>query len=106
LSDDGLEYGLRATVVIDDGPGSGRIENLHCWVAVSSDGNESLVGRDLPVSGLPGVLRHSPLMSARRQVAESYERLTKRFRQDTMHKDPRIVSVRLVTFTRTDGPRQ
>ena len=77
-----------------------RITELHCWIATYADGSEGIVA-----GGIEG-LGMTTLLSSRRHVAIQLERHARdamRLTQGTRH---RVVSVRLVTFTTTEGTRQ
>lgn len=77
-----------------------RITELHCWIATYEDGTEGIVA-----AGIEG-LGVTTLLSSRRHIAvqlERHDREVVRLTQATPH---RVVSVRLVTFTTTEGTRQ
>jgi hypothetical protein len=78
------------------------ITEIHCWVATYADGTEGIIA-----GGLPG-LGMTTLLSSHRHIAESLEDTARRAMRMTMHlpQDKRVVSVRLVTFTSTEGTRQ
>jgi hypothetical protein len=75
------------------------IRDLHCWIGTYEDGTEGLLAGGLPGMGM------SPLFSSRRHVAESMESIARQvMRMSHQTKHP-VVSVRLVTFTSTEGTR-
>jgi hypothetical protein len=90
-------------VVIDTGPGEGAITDLYVWIATWSDGTETIIGRDMPVPEMPGLMRHMPLMNSRPEIAEKLAPLAQEMRRATMHRDKRIVSVRLQHFFTTES---
>lgn len=47
-----------------------RVDELHIWIAIQPDGGEGIMATDLPY-GLPGHIRHLPLMSSNRDTAEA-----------------------------------
>jgi hypothetical protein len=92
-------------LVIDTGSGEGAITDLYVWIATWSDHTETIIGRDMPMPGIP-VMRHMPLLSARPEAAEKMAPLAQEAKRITMHRSKRIVSVRLQHFfTTTDSPR-
>jgi hypothetical protein len=76
------------------------ITELHAWVATYADGTEGIIAGELPGMGM------TPLITSRRAVAESLEELARRAQRLTMHTRHRVVRIRLVTFTSTEGTRQ
>lgn len=77
-----------------------RITELHCWIAIYADGTEGIIAGGLPGIGM------TPLVTSRRHAAEQLEAVARnamRLSQNTPH---RVISVRLVTFTSTEGTRQ
>lgn len=78
-----------------------RITDLHCWIATYADGTEGIIA-----GGLSGV-GVAPLLSSRRKAAEALEGKAREAQRAVMHQTKhRIVSIRLVTFTSTEGTRQ
>ena len=87
--------------VIGSDPTQGQfIRELHVWIATYPDGTEGIVAGGLEGLGI------TPLMSSRRATAESLESQARRAQRAVMHQANRIVSLRLVTFTTTEGTRQ
>jgi hypothetical protein len=54
-----------------------RITELHVWILVYPNGAESIMSVDLPI-GVHGEVRHTPLMSSRRNVAALAARIAQR----------------------------
>lgn len=77
-----------------------RITDLHCWIATYADGTEGIVAAGLEGLGI------TTLLSSRRAAAERLEPIAKAGLRESMHFAHPIVSVRLVTFTTTEGTRQ
>lgn len=77
-----------------------RITELHCWIATYADGTESIIAGGLEGIGL------TPLLSSRRQVAATLEPAARAAQRMTMHTAHRVIGIRLVTFTSTEGTRQ
>jgi hypothetical protein len=76
------------------------ITELHCWIATYDDGTEGIVA-----GGLEG-LGVTPLISSRRRIAENMEPMARKAALLTWQTKHRVISVRLVTFTSTEGTRQ
>jgi hypothetical protein len=77
-----------------------RITELHCWIATYADGTEGIVA-----GGIEG-LGVTTLLSSRHHVAMQLERHARAAMAATARTAHRVVSVRLVTFTTTEGTRQ
>jgi hypothetical protein len=77
-----------------------QITELHCWIATYADGTEGIVA-----GGLEG-LGMTTLMSSRRDQAEKMQPFAREAQRLTMHTAKRVVRIRLVTFTTTEGTRQ
>jgi hypothetical protein len=77
-----------------------RITELHCWIATYADGTEGIIA-----GGLPG-LGMTPLVNSRRHMAVKLERFAREAMAATARTAHRVVNVRLVTFTTTEGTRQ
>jgi hypothetical protein len=73
---------------------------LHCWIATYADGTEGVIGGGVEGVGLV------TLMSSRRHIALIMERNAREAMAATARTAHRVVSVRLVTFTTTEGTRQ
>jgi hypothetical protein len=89
--------------LIDSEPTRGQfITELYCWIATYGDGTEGIIA-----GGLPG-LGMTALVNSRRHVALNLEVAARRAMRLTMHlpQAQRVVRVRLVTFTTTEGTRQ
>lgn len=76
------------------------IRELHCWIATYEDGTEGIIA-----GGLEGV-GVTPLLSSHRHLAETLEPIARLAQQAAMQQRDRMISVRLVTFTSTEGTRQ
>jgi hypothetical protein len=78
------------------------ITELHCWIGTYGDGTEGIIA-----GGLAG-LGMTMLVSSRRHIALELEEAARRAMRMTMHlpQAKRVVSVRMVTFTSTEGTRQ
>ena len=77
-----------------------RITDLYCWIATYCDGTEGIVGGILPGIG------QTPLVTSRRRVAEDLGRFAREAQRLSMQTPNPVASVRLVTFTTTEGTRQ
>jgi hypothetical protein len=77
-----------------------RITELHCWIATYADGTEGIIA-----GGLPG-LGMTPLVTSRRHAAEQLEVVAHNAMRLSRATPHRVTSVRLVTFTTTEGTRQ
>jgi len=77
-----------------------QITELHAWVATYEDGTEGIVAGGVAGVGL------TPLLSSRRDLAENMQGLAREAQRMTMHTQHRVVRIRLVTFTSTEGTRQ
>jgi hypothetical protein len=77
-----------------------QITDIHCWIATYADGTEGIIAGGIEGLGL------TTLVSSRRHVAEKMEPIARRAQRMTMHTQHRVVSIRLVTFTTTEGTRQ
>jgi hypothetical protein len=87
-------------VLIASVPTPGQfIRELHLWIATYADGTEGIVGGNLGMG-------MTPLMSSRRATAERLAALAERARAASLGTPHPVVSVRLVTFTSTEGTRQ
>ena len=87
-------------VLIESEPTPGQfIRQLHVWIATYPDGTEGIVGGDLGMG-------MTPLMSSRRPVAELLQGFAARAVLASKRTPHPVVSVRLVTFTSTEGTRQ
>lgn len=87
--------------IVSSDPTPGQIiRELHCWIATYSDGTEGIIA-----SGLEG-LGMTPLISSRRDKAEALEVVARRIQRAAMHQTNRVLGIRLVTFTTTEGTRQ
>lgn len=87
--------------VISSDPTPGQlIQQIHCWIATYPDGTEGIIAAGL--EGL-GVIA---LLSSHRDKAEAMEAQARRAQRAVMHQANRMVSIRLVTFTTTEGTRQ
>jgi hypothetical protein len=80
-----------------DLPPGDKITDLHVWIATMRDGSEGIVAGGLEGLGL------TTMMSSRRHVAEG---LAGTVRNVQAMAADNVVSVRLVTFTSTEGTRQ
>jgi hypothetical protein len=76
-----------------------RVIEIHAWIATHADGSEGIVSADIP---MPMGMRHSPLLSSKRTVAEKLEPLARKIRQQAMHQANRVVSMKLITFRRIE----
>jgi hypothetical protein len=76
------------------------ITDLHCWIATYVDGTEGICGGILPGIG------QTPLISSRRSVAEELGRFAREAQHLSRQTPNPVVTVRLVTFTTTEGTRQ
>jgi hypothetical protein len=97
MSDDNT---AEARLIASDPTPGQFIRELHCWIATYPDGTEGIMA-----SGFEG-LGMMPLFSSRRATAEMLEPSARRIQQTAMHQANQIVSIRLVTFSTTEGPRQ
>ena len=77
-----------------------RITELHAWIATYADGTEGIIARALPGLGM------TPLVNSRLHVARQLERFAREAMALTRGTPSPVVSVRLVTFTTTEGTRQ
>jgi hypothetical protein len=85
-----------------------RITELHCWIATYADGTEGIVAggiEGIVAGGIEG-LGVTTLLSSRHHVAMQLERHARAAMAATARTAHRVVSVRLVTFTTTEGTRQ
>ncbi len=82
-------------------PASELITELHVWIATFDDGSERVITGDTPTpNGLS--VRHMPLMSPRRVVAEGMERMARRAqRAAALLVGSRITAIRLITYRRS-----
>ena len=95
-----LEPSDRDRIVASE-PTSGQfIRDIYCWIGTYSDGTEGIIA-----SGIEG-LGLVPLVSSYRDRAQALEPLARRAQRAMMHQGHRIVGIRLVTFTTTEGTRQ
>jgi hypothetical protein len=89
-------------LLIDSEPTRGQfITELYCWVATYGDGTEGIIAGGIQGLGL------TTLVTSRRHVAAMMEETARASMRATMHlpRDKRVVRVRLVTFTSTEGTR-
>jgi hypothetical protein len=85
-------------VIYGEAPGpSQRVETLYVWVGVHADGGEGILSADMPLP-LPGGTRHTPLMSSRRDLAESLRPLARQIQRNSMHLADRFVRIELREF--------
>jgi hypothetical protein len=78
-----------------------KITELHCWVATYADGTEGIIAGGIEGLGIV------TLMSSNRRAAEKMEGSAREAQQLSNNRTKhRVVSVRLVTFTTTEGTRQ
>ena len=77
-----------------------KITELHCWIATYADGTEGIIAGGIDGLGL------TTLLSSHRHIAEQLEPMARKAQRMTMHTRHRVVSIRLVTFTTTEGTRQ
>lgn len=84
-------------ILIHSEPTPGQIiRDIHCWIATFNDGTEGIMAGPLPGLGM------AMLCNSRRDVAEKLEPLARSIQRAATN----VVSIRLVTFTTTEGPRQ
>jgi len=78
-----------------------KITELHCWVATYADGTEGILAGGIKGLGIV------TLMSSKRSHAEKMAGAAREAQQLTNNRTiHRVVNVRLVTFTTTEGTRQ
>jgi hypothetical protein len=73
-----------------------RIAVLYVWVGVHADGGEGILSADLPLIG--STIRHAPLMSSKRDVAEQLRPLARQVPRASMHLSDRFVRIELREF--------
>jgi|HubBroStandDraft_4_1064222.scaffolds.fasta_scaffold59061_5 hypothetical protein len=76
------------------------ITELHCWIATYPDGTEGIIAYGIDQIGT------TPLISSHRDIAEKLEPLARHAQSISLTQATRAISIRLVTFTSTDGVRQ
>ena len=77
-------------------PNDGPVVCLYVWIGIWRDGRESILSADLP---LPGIgMRHMPLMSGKRDVAESLRPLAFQLRAASRQSADPMHDVELRTF--------
>ncbi len=76
-----------------------RIEQLHVWIATYEDGSEGIVSGDIEM--VPGLIRHIPIMSSKRHVAEGLKPLAERAAEMGREHNGKGMTIELRTFTRT-----
>lgn len=82
-------------------PPSQRIRELHCWIAVYADGSQGILSADM---AMDFGTRHTPLISSKREVAESLEPMARRAQRAAMHQSNRITHLRLLTYVLQEPP--
>jgi hypothetical protein len=89
---------------IDDPPAAEhRVTELHAWIATHPDGAEGIASADVDFGSGFGV-RHVPLMSSKRKVAEGLKPLAEQVRQEALIQSGTRVTMRLVTFRKVELP--
>jgi hypothetical protein len=73
-----------------------RIAVLYVWARVHADGGEGILSADLPLIG--STIRHAPLMSSKRDVAEQLRPVARQVQRDAMHLNDRFVRIELREF--------
>lgn len=74
-----------------------RISAIHVWIATQPDGSEGLISADLDAGPLIG-MRHMPLMSSKRHIAEGFAGVADKMRKEILKTTGKDVTIRLVTF--------
>ena len=88
------------TKLIHSEPTPGQvITELHCWIATYQDGSEGIIAGGVPDMGM------TPLITSRLHVAKSMESMARQVMRLSCQTKHPVVSVRLVTFTSTEGTR-
>jgi hypothetical protein len=86
---------MSGPVLLDLSPEAGQVLEVHIWIGVHADGREAMLSADLPL--VMGV-RHTPLMSSRRDLAEKFAPLVREIQRAAMHGSDRLIRVELRTF--------
>ena len=76
-----------------------QITELHCWIATYRDGSEGIIAGGIQGFGM------TTLMSSKRYVAEALEQTARQSQSLSLDTRNPVVSVRLATFTITEGTR-
>jgi hypothetical protein len=78
-----------------------RVTELHCWIGAHDDGGEGIMSTDMDLGDGIG-LRHIPLMTSNRAVAEEMRPNVERMLGEARAQGAKMVTAYLVTFRRVD----
>jgi hypothetical protein len=73
-----------------------RIAVLYVGVGIHADGGEGILSADLPMIGT--TIRHAPLMSSKRDLAEQLRPVARQVQRASMHLEDRFVRIELREF--------
>lgn len=80
---------------LDLPPEPERLREVFVWVGIHADGREGMMSADLRTA--IGI-RHMPLMSSRRGLAEQFMPLAMKIRRKSLHGNNRIIRVEMRRF--------
>jgi hypothetical protein len=82
--------------IYDAPPDAGyRITELHVWIGTHTNGGEGILSMDL---SMPFGIRHTPLVSSKRDVAERFAPFARKIQREAMHRADCFVKIELRTF--------
>src|SRR3954470_19950123 len=90
----------RPRVVFSEPTPGQMIRELHCWIATYPDGTEGIMAHGTEGYGV------MPLVSSDRSLAERLERAARDTALQVNRQTGHTVTIRLATFTSTEGTRQ
>jgi hypothetical protein len=79
-----------------------RLDEIHIWIGVHTDGSETILSADLPMQYSDGspAMRHMPLMHSQRDRAEQCAELARLIQREAMHRSDRLIKIELRTYRR------
>lgn len=79
-------------------PADKRVDEIHIWIATHANGGEGVMAADMPY-GLPGHVRHVPLMASSRATAERFSDLAHEL-QSIAAREGEFITLELRSFIR------
>jgi hypothetical protein len=76
-------------------PERNLIQEIFVWIGVHGDGREAMLSADMP---MPFGMRHTPLMSSRRDLAKSMEPIARDIQREAMSRADRYIRLELRTY--------